>query len=138
MTLGYERVRATGVQPEQPPTYQQPQPQQPSPPPPQQPEQPSYAPPPPAYSPPAYGGPPGQYGYDYYEEEAPPSATRWILIGCVGLTLLCCCGVVAGLLIIDGADLWCDIPIFKDTVTPIVFRIGQALGMVSGGGPVCP
>lgn len=98
-----------------------------------------------SYSPPApaYGAPGQQAAYDYYDpyaarEEEPRSATRWILIGCVGLTLFCCCSIVIGLVIIDGANLWCRIPIFKDTVTPILFSIGQALGFVASGGAVCP
>ncbi len=91
-----------------------------------------------------YGAPPQQQyppGYDYYDpygvREEPSNTMRWILIGCVGLTLVCCCTIIAGLVIIDGADLWCDIPVFKDVVTPLVFNIGRALGMITGTG-VCP
>ena len=120
---------------------------------PAQPQQPGYdqqggydAPPPPDYG---YGQQPGQgqdygyggpqapgYDYDPYaiREEEPVSAWRWIVIGCAGMTLFCCCATVMGLFVIDSADLWCDIPIFSDVVTPIVSALGEAFGIVENGG----
>jgi hypothetical protein len=32
--------------------------------------------------------------------------------------------------IIDTAKLWCELPIFKDVVTPVVGLIAEALGIV--------
>ncbi|PJF21555.1 MAG: hypothetical protein CUN56_10490 [Phototrophicales bacterium] len=115
-----------------------PQPQSP------QPAQPAYssAPPPPQ---PDYGydydqdyggyDSPRAPGYDYdpyaVREEEPSNAWRWILIGCAGLLLFCCCATVLGLVIIDLGNLWCKIPIFKDIITPIFGLIGEALGIIS-------
>jgi hypothetical protein len=75
--------------------------------------------------------PPG-YDYDPYavREEETPSTWRWVVIGCAGLLLFCCCASVIGLVIIDTARLWCELPIFKDTVTPIVGLVAEALGIV--------
>ena len=72
----------------------------------------SYAPPvAPPQAPPGTG-----YDYDPYEvrEEEPRSTTRWILLGCVGLSLLCCCGTLVGAFIIDQMCLWNRIPILYD------------------------
>jgi predicted component of type VI protein secretion system len=88
--------------------------------------------PPPAYeySPPAYPAygnaapPPADAGYDYdpyaVREEEPRSMGRWVLIGCSGLTLVCCCGSIVGAVIIDQACLWNRIP--------VVWQILQAVG----------
>ena len=75
--------------------------------------------------------PPG-YDYDPYamREEDSPSSWRWVVIGCAGLLLFCCCASVIGVVIIDTARLWCELPIFKDTVTPIAGLIAEALGIV--------
>jgi hypothetical protein len=87
------------------------------------------------YSPaPSYGGAPaappaGQdYGYDPYEvrEEGQRNNTRWILIGCTGLALFCCCASVAGLFFVDSACLWENIPLVYDAI--------QAFGFTA----VCP
>lgn len=84
------------------------------------------------YSPPAMPqqAPPGGAGYDYdpYEvrEEEPRSNTRWILIGCVGLTLFCCCSTLVGGILVDQLCLWDQIP--------IVYDIIQAFGRTM----VCP
>ncbi len=158
VTLGFELARSPGVgeplpaeapgpdpqqappmeQPPaaQPPGYQLPS-QEPAAQPPQQP--PAYSPPSSYDAPPQQAEPGGYYDYDPYavRDEEPRSAVRWILIGCVGLSLVCCCTIVLGLVIIDQARLWCDIPVFKDIITPILFGIGQALGFVSGGGAAC-
>lgn len=84
-----------------------------------------------------YGGPqvPG-YEYDPYaiREEEPVSAWRWIVIGCAGMSLFCCCATVIGLFVIDQADLWCDIPLFSDIVTPIFSALGEAFGVIENGG----
>jgi pSer/pThr/pTyr-binding forkhead associated (FHA) protein len=63
--------------------------------------------------------PPGTgYDYDPYEvrEEEPRSNTRWILIGCVGLSLFCCCGSLVGTLLIDSACAWDKVPILWQVI----------------------
>lgn len=138
--------------PQQPPQYSQGQPPQNQyAPPPQQPPyggqpagQPNYyqqgqVPPAPGYEA-GYDQPADNYsqnppGYDYdpyaVREEESPSTWRWVVIGCAGLLLFCCCASVIGVVIIDTARLWCELPIFKDTVTPIAGLIAEALGIVS-------
>ncbi len=143
-------------QPQQPPQspyapppqqYSQGQPpQSPYAPPPQQPlyggqpnyYQPGQVPPAPGYDA-GYDQPVGDYnqnppGYDYdpyaVREEESQSTWRWVAIGCAGLLLFCCCASVIGIVIIDTARLWCELPIFKDTVTPIAGLIAEALGIV--------
>lgn len=85
---------------------------------PQQQQQPAYnAPPAVPQAPPGSG-----YDYDPYEvrEEEPRSNTRLILIGCVGLSLFCCCGTLAGAFLVDQFCLWDRIPGF--------YQLIQALG----------
>ena len=55
---------------------------------------------------------------------------RWLVIGCGGLGLLCCCSSVIGIAVIDAANLWDKIPLFKDTITPLLRSIASALGMI--------
>ena len=149
VTLAYEAAVATAMPgvdvpgstvpniPQQRP-YEPPpqQPQQQQPPPQQQPY--AYSPPPaepmgnqPPYSqaaaPPPQAPPPGAgYGdYDPYavREEEPRSTARWIIIGCVGLSLFCCCGTVIGSVLVDQLCLWDRLP--------IVYDILRALGYVA-------
>ena len=123
-------------QPPQQPQYDQQQPQYGQ----QPPQQPGAPPPPPEYggdyAPPEYGyapqGPPGAgYDYDPYAmREEEPNTLRWILIGCALLFVVCCCASTIGLIIIDQADLWEDIPVFSDVITPIFRNLGEAVGIV--------
>lgn len=87
-----------------------------------------------AYSPqpqqgqPAYGAPPapaGGYDYDPYaaRDDEPRSMTRWIVIGCVGVSLLCCCGTAAGLFLVDTLCLWDRVPLLGDLVRAIGWTI---------------
>ena len=106
----------------QPPQYNQP-PASPAPyQPPQQPpaEQSPYGQPQAAYSPvtPAQPAPGGYEEYDPYavREEEPRNTTRWVLIGCAGLTLFCCCSTVLGLVFIDQACLWDRLPVIYDVL----------------------
>lgn len=85
----------------------------------------SYQPQQPAYNaPPAVPQAPPGTGYDYdpYEvrEEEPRSNTRLILIGCVGVSLFCCCGTLAGAFLVDQFCLWDRIP--------VIYQLIQALG----------
>ena len=83
---------------------------------------PSYEAPQPAYSAPQ---PPriSDYDYDPYaaREEEPRSTMRWIVIGCVGIMLFCCCITIAGLVVVDQACLWDDIPILADVLDVVGF-----------------
>lgn len=85
-----------------------------------QPQQSPYGQPQSPYSPaqPAQPVPGGYEEYDPYavREEEPRNTTRWILIGCAGLTLFCCCSSVLGLVFIDQACLWDRLPIIYDVL----------------------
>jgi predicted component of type VI protein secretion system len=131
VTLGYEMVRPQGaaapvgdVGPEMGiPTAQSPaaRPQQPAP----QPSPFTYSPAPePQVYTPEPPQPPPSPGYDYdpyaVREEEPRSTMRWVLIGCVGIALLCCCGSVVGLFLVDSLCLWSRLPVLWDIL--------QALG----------
>lgn len=119
----------------QPPAYSAPNPYEAPQPPSQQPAS-SYQPPAqpeqqPYYSPtPIYGGtppgPPGSgYEYDPYamREEEGGNAWRWILFGCLGLLLICCCFTIVIAFIIDQNNLYCNIPILRDIL--------QAVGLLT-------
>jgi hypothetical protein len=74
-----------------------------------------------AYSaPPAVPQAPPGTGYDYdpYEvrEEEPRSNARWFLIGCVGLSLFCCCSSLVGAVLVDQLCLWDKLPIVYDII----------------------
>lgn len=71
-------------------------------------------------------------GYDPYavREEGVNSSWRWVIIGCAGLFLFCCCASVIGLILIDVGNLWCKLPIFKDIITPLLGVIAELLGIV--------
>ncbi len=83
-----------------------------------------------------YGVPPqappsAGYEYDPYAEEEPRSSMRLILIGCVGLSLFCCCSVVIGLVIVDTFNLWDSFPLLRDLLLPFA-------GIFGGGSIVLP
>jgi predicted component of type VI protein secretion system len=62
--------------------------------------------------------PPAGYEYDPYavREDEPRNMTRWILIGCVGLALLCCCFSVIGIVLVDSLCLYNTLPIISDII----------------------
>jgi len=75
------------------------------------------------YNPPP---PPGAaYDYDPYavREEEPRSMTRWVIIGCVGVSALCCCGTIAGLFLVDALCLWNRVPLLGDLVKAVGYNI---------------
>jgi len=75
------------------------------------------------YNPPP---PPGAaYDYDPYavREEEPRSMTRWVVIGCIGVSALCCCGTIAGLFLVDAMCLWNRIPLLGDLVKAVGYNI---------------
>lgn len=153
VTLGYERARQApaaapppqqaypGAQSQQPAPSQSPQPAQQ-----QQPAEPQYSTPAqqqPAAQPQnqqAYYEQPSDYnapqappgvGYDYdpyaVREEEPRSALRWFAIGCLVLSLFCCCSIGIGLVLIDVTNSWYTLPIIKD-IAPLLEQIAIALG----------
>ena len=71
-------------------------------------------------APPVPGGYEGDYDPYAAREEEPRNTTRWILIGCTGLSLFCCCSSVLGLVFIDQACLWDRLPI----IYPILSALG--------------
>lgn len=81
-----------------------------------------------------YGTPASPPGYDYdpyaVREEEPVSAWRWVVMGCAGLTLFCCCATVFGFVIIDAGDLWCDVPLVREIGRPILGLFAEALGII--------
>jgi FHA domain len=142
VTLGYEMARAApaaSVGSEMPPTAANPIPRQPQPPP-QASGQPSTPTPPPygyggqqpqpagqpGYSPqPPQPPPGGGYDYDPYaaREEEPRNTMRWVIIGCVVIALLCCCGVAVSLFLIDALCLWNKLPIISDIIRAIGWTV---------------
>lgn len=63
--------------------------------------------------------PPG-FGSDYdpyaAREQQPRSTARYILLGCGGLAVFCCCATGLGVLVIDQLCLWENIPILYDVL----------------------
>ncbi len=143
VTLGYEMARPAAAAPaspgmgnEMPPTAANPIPRQPQPQQPQpqvvNPQAGTATPPPysgysqqggqPAYSPQPPQPPPGAgYDYDPYaaREEEPRNTMRWVLIGCVGIALLCICGVCVSLFLVDQLCLWNKLPIISDVIRTV-------------------
>jgi pSer/pThr/pTyr-binding forkhead associated (FHA) protein len=95
---------------------------------PQTPQQPAYDYAPQAtYTPTPPQAPPG-VGYADYDpyavrEEEPRNMTRWIIIGCAGLSLLCCCGTIAGLFLIDTLCLWNSLPLISDIIRALGWAV---------------
>ncbi|MBL8164390.1 MAG: FHA domain-containing protein [Anaerolineae bacterium] len=71
--------------------------------------------------------PPPSTGYDYdpyaVREEEPRNMTRWIIIGCAALSLLCCCGTIAGLFLIDTLCLWNSLPLISDIIRALGWTV---------------
>ncbi len=138
VTLAYERVGAAIARDEAPVeaapyappqparAYESQAPESPFAPQAQDPQRQQPAAPPYSYGP-AYTEAPGApgYGSDYdpyaVREEQPRSTMRWVLIGCVGLLLFCCCATVAGTVIIDQACLWDQLPVVSDLLNLLGF-----------------
>jgi hypothetical protein len=73
--------------------------------------------PPPAYTPAGVAG-------EYDQPEEPSSnPMRWIVIGCIGLMLFCCCSVIVGIWIIDQACLWDKLPLVPDVLGALGYYI---------------
>jgi hypothetical protein len=88
-----------------------------------------YSPPPSFSAAPAspQAPPMGGTGYDYdpyaVREEEPRNTTRWVLIGCAGLTLFCCCSSVIGLVAVDQLCLWNRLPIVYDVLRALGYTM---------------
>jgi hypothetical protein len=44
------------------------------------------------------------------DEEFQPDRNRWVVIGCGALTLLLCCALVVGVIMVDQTKSWCSLP----------------------------
>lgn len=74
------------------------------------------APPPVA---PEFGG-----EYDPYAvREEPRNTTRLVLIGCAGLSLVCCCATTLGLVFVDQLCLWDRIPVVYDVLRALGYTV---------------
>jgi predicted component of type VI protein secretion system len=59
---------------------------------------------------------PAPVAADVDDEEYQPDRNRWIVIGCGALTILLCCAVVVGIILIDSTKSWCSIPMIGPLV----------------------
>jgi len=93
--------------------------------------QPAYSQQPAAYTPaPPQTPPGGGYDYDPYavRDEEPRNTTRWIIIGCVGVALFCCCGSLVGIWLIDALCLWNRLPLISDLIRAIGWSVNCPVG----------
>jgi hypothetical protein len=78
---------------------------------------------------PPYAGAPaappqGEYGgYDPYEVREERNTTRWILIGCAGVAVFCCCGTLVGAFAVDQFCLWDRIPVIYDVISSLGYQM---------------
>jgi len=73
----------------------------------------------------AYGPPPPGYDYDPYAMREGESSNlgRYLLFGCLGLLLVCCCVTVIAAVAIDTFDLYCQIPVLGDVVEALGLKV---------------
>lgn len=66
-------------------------------------------------------GTPQGYEYDPYalREEEGSNPMRWVLFGCIGLMLFCCCITLLLIIFIDANNLYCQIPILNDILAAV-------------------
>lgn len=74
----------------------------------------------------AYGPPPP--GYDYNDpyavrEEEGGGIGQWVLIGCLGFVLLCCCATVIGAVAVDSLCLYDSIPGLSSILEAVGFVV---------------
>jgi len=90
----------------------------------------------------AFAGAPGGLGavpgapmpndYDPYamrEGRSSGNSGRLVLIGCLGLMLLCCCASIVTVVAVDTLNLYCDIPVLNN----ILETLGLVRCVVAGG-----
>jgi predicted component of type VI protein secretion system len=105
--------------------------------------------PPEAYAPPqdyygqqggqaaAYGPPPPGYDYDPYAMRDGESNTmQWVLIGCLGLLLLCCCMTVVLAVAIDTFCLYDYVPGLSDIIRGVTSIFPNGPYLPKCGGPL--
>lgn len=68
-----------------------------------------------------YGPPPSGYDYDPYaiRDEEGGGAARWILYGCIGLMVFCCCVTILAAVAVDTLCLYDSIPFLGDILRAI-------------------
>ena len=59
--------------------------------------------------------------------------TRWVIIGCVGVSLLCCCGTIASLFLVDALCLWNRVPLLGDLTLPLRTPVGVSVLLTTFG-----
>lgn len=72
--------------------------------------------------------PPVNSGYGEYDpyavrEDEQRNTLRWVLIGCLGLSLFCCCGTIIGAVVVDQLCLWESIPIVSNIVRALGYSV---------------
>lgn len=75
-----------------------------------------------------YGAPPPPgYDYDPYamRENDARSPMRTILLGCLALTVFCCCFTIIAVVLVDTFNLYCQLPLIN--------QVFQALGLITCG-----
>ncbi|MFN8376524.1 MAG: FHA domain-containing protein [Anaerolineae bacterium] len=80
------------------------------------------------YSPPPAYTPAGVAGEYEQPEETGSNPMRWIVIGCIGLMLFCCCSVIVGVWIIDSACLWSRLPLVPDILNALGYYVQCGAG----------
>lgn len=73
----------------------------------------------------SYGPPPPGYDYDPYamRDEEGGNTMQWLLIGCLGLILLCCCLTVVAAVAIDVLCLYESIPVLNDILQALAIPV---------------
>ncbi|MCA9912799.1 MAG: FHA domain-containing protein [Anaerolineae bacterium] len=73
----------------------------------------------------AYGPPPPGYDYDPYtmREEEGGGIGQWVLIGCLGIVLVCCCATVIGAVAVDSLCLYNSIPGLNSIMEAVGFVV---------------
>lgn len=80
------------------------------------------------YSPPPAYTPAGVASEYEQAEEAASNPMRWIVIGCIGLMLFCCCSIIVGVWIIDSACLWGRLPLVPDILSALGYFVQCGTG----------
>lgn len=73
----------------------------------------------------SYGPPPPGYDYDPYamREDEGGGGRQWIMIGCFGLLLMCCCFTVLAAVAIDTFCLYESVPILSNVLDALAIPV---------------
>ncbi|MGB7342119.1 MAG: FHA domain-containing protein [Phototrophicaceae bacterium] len=73
----------------------------------------------------SYGPPPPGYDYDPYamREDEGGNSRQWILIGCFGLLLMCCCLTVLAAVAVDTFCLYESVPILNNVLDALAVPV---------------